>query len=454
MTPFDPGDSRLLAAFQADVLHGAPLPRTAIHPDDSMLRFFLERRHRHRERAVVDYFRTGHSAARAIERLLQWWFVERRPAIRVLDFASGYGRITRFLVQRQAPQKLWVADLFRAAVDFQRERFGVNGFVSSAEPAELACEETFDCIVTSSLFSHLPPATFEAWLRRLLSLLRPDGMLLFSVHDVSLRPLFGKAPLSPAELARSDGIHFEPDSEIPGLEGYGTTWVEESFVRRAVAAAGAGACVCLPRALSSFQDYYAVGRTPPAQPPPQVAEPIGYLEGAVRSADGRAIALHGWAHDLYGPGIDTVEVRVDGAKVASCAVEHSRPDVAAFFGEADLRAGWAVTVESSSARALDGDAMISVQAVSRSGLAHLIHLGSIEATELGLQLDEEHARRQRAEAEAIAARAAARAAAASAAALTSELDRMRSSRFWRLRDAWWRLKSALGLARADDASLR
>src|SRR5687768_6524319 len=109
---FDPGDSRLLAAFQADVLHGAPLPCTAIHVEDSMLRFFLERRHDHRERAVVDYLRTGHSAARAIETLLQWWFGERRASIRLLDFASGYGRMTRFLVQQQAPERLWVSDLF------------------------------------------------------------------------------------------------------------------------------------------------------------------------------------------------------------------------------------------------------------------------------------------------------------------------------------------------------
>ncbi len=197
-----------------------------------------------------------------------------------------------------------------------------------------------------------------------------------------------------------------------------------------------------------------MGRTGPTQPPPQVAEPIGYLEAAARSNGGRAIALHGWAHDLYGPGLDAVEVRIDGAKVASCAVEHSRPDVAAFFGETDLRAGWVVTVDTRATRALDGAAMISVQAVSRNGLAHLIHLGSVEGTELGLRLDEEHEQRKRAEAEAIAARTATRAAAASEAVLVSELDRMRASRFWRLRDAWWRLKSALGLARDDGTSPR
>jgi SAM-dependent methyltransferase len=251
------------------VLAGAPLPCTAIHLDDSMLRFFVERRHGHRERALVDYFRTGLAAARAIETLVQWWFGAARPGIRMLDFASGYGRITRFLVQRQAADRLWVADLVADAVEFQRRCFGVGGLVSTADPMELPCDESFDCIVVSSLFSHLPPASFAAWLRRLAALLRPGGLLLFSVHDVSLRPLFGKPPLDAEALARSGGIHYESDSEIPGLQGYGSTWVDETFVHRAVAEASGGAgCVRLPRALSSFHDYYAVGRPLPGAAPP------------------------------------------------------------------------------------------------------------------------------------------------------------------------------------------
>ncbi|HET9767684.1 MAG TPA: class I SAM-dependent methyltransferase [Thermoanaerobaculia bacterium] len=444
----DPAGTRLLAAFRADVLHGAPLPCTAIHPDDFMLRFFRERRHGHWEAAFVDYFRTGLAASRAVERLLDWWFGERRrqvpgdqvprdqvprDQVRLLDFASGYGRITRHLVQHCSPRRLWVSDVFAEAVEFQRRAFGVHGFVSAAEPGALACAETFDCIVASSLFSHLPEESFSPWLRRLFALLRPGGMLLASVHDLSLRSLLGLAPASPRAAAGEGTILFEPDSEIPELGGqrYGTTWVDEAFMRRAVAAAtGGAACVRLPRALSSFQDYYAIGVAAPDGAPPQVAEPVGALEWAVRSPDGRELTLRGWAHDLHGPGLAAVEVRVDGTLAARCAAEDLRADVAARFGEPDLRAGWSTTVSAPAGGTLGGEAMISIQAVSTSGLAHLIHLGSLEGTELGLQLEWQSGLRRQAEAQAAA-----------------EIDRMRASRFWKLRDAWWALKGALGLGR-------
>jgi SAM-dependent methyltransferase len=433
-SPIDPAGTRLLAAFRADMLHGAPLPCTAIHPDDFMLRFFRERRHGHWEAAFVDYFRTGLAASRTVERLLQWWFGERRREVQLLDFASGYGRITRHLVQHCSPRRLWVSDVFAEAVEFQRRAFGVHGFVSAAEPGELVCEETFDCIVASSLFSHLPEESFGPWLRRLFALLRPGGLLLASVHDLSLRSLLGLPPASPRAAAHDGGtILFEPDSEIPELGGtrYGTTWVDEAFVRGAVAAAtGGAACVRLPRALSSFQDYYAIGVAAPASAPPPVAEPVGALEGAERSHDGRELTLRGWAHDLHGPGLEAVEVRIDGALAARCAAEDPRADVAARFGEPDLRAGWSATVSAPAGGTLGGEAMVSVQAVSASGLAHLIHLGSLEGTELGLQLEWESGHRRQAEAQAAA-----------------EIDRMRASRFWKLRDAWWALKGALGLTR-------
>jgi hypothetical protein len=151
------------------------------------------------------------------------------------------------------------------------------------------------------------------------------------------------------------------------------------------------------------------------------------LEGAERSRDGRELTLRGWAHDLHGPGLAAIEVRVDGALAARCAAEDPRADVAARFGEPDLRAGWKATVGASAGGTLAGETTISVQAVSASGLAHLVHLGSLEGTELGLQLEWESGRRRQAEAQAAA-----------------EIHRMRASRFWKLREAWWALKRTLG----------
>src|SRR5205085_3154702 len=98
------------------------------------------------------------------------------------------GRMTRFLAAKVAPGRIWASDIKARAVDFQRRQFGVNGIVSTAEPEELTIDKHFDVIFVASLFSHLPESTFARWLLKLCEMCRPDGLVIFSVHDVSLLP--------------------------------------------------------------------------------------------------------------------------------------------------------------------------------------------------------------------------------------------------------------------------
>ena len=379
LAPVDIGRSRLLSAFQSDVLQGRALPRTAIHPDDHMLRFFMGHHWEHRETAWFDYFRSGWSAARTVHRLLLWHFGERTRSIRLLDFASGFGRVMRFLVQHLPPEQIWVSDIFAEAVNFQRQQLGVQGFPSSAEPEGLVCDESFDCIVASSFFSHLPPATFTLWLKKLMSLLRPGGLLIFSVH--------GKEVGAPA--SSGDGARFQPTSEIGELPGesYGTSWVDEAFVRQAASEAAPGlACLRLPRALWSFQDVYVLGHKGSARRL-AIHEPLGYLETARRSADSAFLSLGGWARDPFGAGIARVRIRLDGTTVHEGPAESRRDDVGAFFGQpAPFLAGWGCRVALPAGGTLLGETMVSISAIGRDGTDFPIHLGSVEGTELYVRL--------------------------------------------------------------------
>src|ERR1700681_2927836 len=379
LLPIDISRSRLLATFQSDVLQGHSLPCTAIHPDDYMLRFFMGHHWNHRETAWFDYFRSGWSASRTVYRLLTWHFGDKARSIRLLDFASGFGRVTRFLVQHLAPEQIWVSDIFEEGVKFQRQWFGVQGFRSSAEPENLICNERFDCIVASSFFSHLPSATFTTWLKKLASLLRPGGMLIFSVHGED-----------EDDGARSSGgARYQATSEIGELPGesYGTSWVDEAFVRQAASDAAPGfACIRLPRALWSFQDVYIVCDKAAARKP-VVHEAIGYLESAERSTDSAFISLSGWARDPYGAGIARLQVRLDGTLVYEGSAELRRDDVGAFFGQLGaFLAGWGCRVAHPAGGTLLGDAMVSVVAVGHDGIDFPIHLGSVEGTELYVRL--------------------------------------------------------------------
>jgi hypothetical protein len=88
---------------------------------------------------------------------------------------------------------------------------------------EAGARSGFDVIFVSSLFTHLPESTFATWLRRLAGLLTPQGVLLFSVHDLSLLPA--------AEVAGAPLV-FRPASESGRLavEHYGSTWVSAAYV--------------------------------------------------------------------------------------------------------------------------------------------------------------------------------------------------------------------------------
>ena len=77
-----------------------------------------------------------------------------------LEFACGHGRLTRFLVQEMPASRIFVSDIYQDAVEFQKEQFGVNGKVSVSEPEKYPLDQTYDCILVASLFSHLPPRTF------------------------------------------------------------------------------------------------------------------------------------------------------------------------------------------------------------------------------------------------------------------------------------------------------
>ena len=170
--------------------------------------------------------------------------------LRILDFASGYGRVTRHAVLDVAPERLWVADIYAAGVRFQEEQLGVHGLVSHADPDRFECAETFDAILVSSLFTHLPEATFRSWLRRLWGLLRPAAFWSSaSTTRISCRPA--------RELPPS-GMLFDLKSESGSLPGeeYGTSWVDEALrpPRAAAIWRPAPPCTASLAGLVNFQD--------------------------------------------------------------------------------------------------------------------------------------------------------------------------------------------------------
>lgn len=209
----------------------------------------------HYYRAAQMYFEGGDWNAAEVEQVLAeaGFPIDRAGAF--LEFAAGYGRLTRHFVQRLGPARITVSDIDSAAVDFVRARLGVKGFYSARTPAELTHDGRYDTIVVVSLFSHLPHDAWGPWLERLRRLLTPSGVLLFTTASDS------EAGSHTVER-HADGFLYRQQNETRGrldTTHYGAAFVSEEYVRRAVAEHFDGRLVhSAPGALLIAQDAYVL----------------------------------------------------------------------------------------------------------------------------------------------------------------------------------------------------
>lgn len=173
---------------------------------------------------------------------------------RVLDFGSGWGRLTRALRHHIPAERIWACDIYPDAIAWQTETFGVNGLISVTDPARFALPLDYSIVFAGSVFSHLPDGLFQRWLKRLYRATAPNGILAFSVHDAAYAPegqAIGEQGIGYAEWSESGSL----DAKI-----YGMSYVRQDYVARAIReTAGEGARFkVFPRAIFENQDLYVL----------------------------------------------------------------------------------------------------------------------------------------------------------------------------------------------------
>lgn len=238
-----------------------------VDPADEMYAFGLRSLHGSADAAAVLYFSTGRLIADSTREALAWRFGGRNPG-RVLDFAAGFGRATRFLVRDLGAASLTVAEIDPAALAFQRRAFGVDTLLSPAESDDFRPEKDYDAVVVASFFSHLSEIRFRAWLERLWAAVAPGGALVFSTHGPALLE-------EDADWSR--GVVFRPTSETTRLDPdeYGTSWVTADFVENAARhGCAGGAFHAVPFGLDGNQDLYVIARGPALPIPPLRVRPV------------------------------------------------------------------------------------------------------------------------------------------------------------------------------------
>src|SRR6476469_5265198 len=346
-----------------------------IFEDDDMYLFSLNNVKDDRDRALVRYYSIGRRILDTVKQVVEWHFGSFENVPSFLDFACGYGRFTRFLIQEIPPERIWVSDIYANAVKFQTEYLGVNGIVSTGKPENYLIDRKFDCILANSFFSHMPERTFTSWLQNLYDLLTPNGILMFSVHDECLR-------LANIEMP-ANGILFSAQSESQSLdkEEYGTTYVTEKFVRECVERVSGGKAFVhrIKKGICRFQDLYVVTN----ELVKDFSElkfnhhPEGYIDVAAFT-NKENLYLEGWVADVNPDGrIEELQVLVNGEVVQRCEPFYDRPDVAGYF-ETDgaLQSGWSCYLPKNTVAQQD---VLIVKAINNYGLEWILESCTVKS---------------------------------------------------------------------------
>lgn len=202
---------------------------SVVHPQDHIFRFLVENPvFSSVDKAVKYYFRDGQQSARMLGHLLfSEMGLARGPQTSLLEFASGYGCVTRHLAGALSPVNLVACDIHREACDFIERTLATQAILSSSRPEDLAIEScSYDVVFALSFFSHMPESTWSRWLVCLFDKVRPGGYLIFTTQGLHSRKYFGN-PAIP-----ENGIWHISSSEQKDLDSsdYGNTIVSREFV--------------------------------------------------------------------------------------------------------------------------------------------------------------------------------------------------------------------------------
>jgi 2-polyprenyl-3-methyl-5-hydroxy-6-metoxy-1,4-benzoquinol methylase len=181
----------------------------AIHPEDFIFHYLLNAS-TDKPRGSQLYFERGRSSAEGVAAIYRDY--SARPPKQVLDFASGYGCVTRHLPEVLPGSEVFACDVLESCVNFMSQTLRFRALRSTKIPEELVIKKIFDLVVVLSLFSHLPERTFSRWLRQIVRLAAPRGIVLFTTHGQISAPHFGNPPLT------ADGFWHEPRMELPSLD--------------------------------------------------------------------------------------------------------------------------------------------------------------------------------------------------------------------------------------------
>ncbi len=202
-----------------------------IHRNDLMFAFHVYNHRKDLTEAVYSYFKIGIRTATNLHKIASRFNIKTDT---LLDFGSGYGRVSRFFPQVFPNAEITISEVKGHSIKFQNEQFGFNGIEHSQNPESLG-NSTFDIILALSVFTHLPKSSFEGWLNKLINALEPKGALVFTFNNISnFKEQASDPNFHYLTLSEDSSFSFVSDS-LSDTSEYGSTYVSYTYLEEFLA---------------------------------------------------------------------------------------------------------------------------------------------------------------------------------------------------------------------------
>lgn len=205
---------------------------SSVHPEDLIFQFCVN----HEcfdtvDKAIQYYFAQSCESANKLASLIKEHYSGDSTKVELLEFASGYGAVTRHIVNVLPSVNVTACDIHKEAVEFIRDTFNIQAAVSSSAPKSLDLPVKYDVIFALSFFSHMPKQTWGNWLLSLVNYIKDGGLMIFTTHGELSRKNFGNPRVD------DDGFWFKEASEQTDLDvnEYGMTVTLKNYVEKQIA---------------------------------------------------------------------------------------------------------------------------------------------------------------------------------------------------------------------------